>query len=59
MNFFRKRQEKRLRKELALHTYITIAELPAVCRWINGDDSASAELTELYKYRARNYSQHC
>lgn len=52
MNYFKKLIEKRQRKQLALHAHFTIAEAPAVYRWINGDDGAEEELKKSFHKRA-------
>lgn len=52
MNYLKKQIAKRQRKQLALHAHFTIAEAPAVYRWINGDDEAEEELKKSYRKRA-------
>ena len=55
MNFIRKIRERRLRKRLAMRTTYTIAELPLVLRWINGDDSMEEKLFDAWLFRAMGY----
>lgn len=55
MNFIKRLHDKKLRKKLALQTNFTIAEIPALLRWINGDDGAEKELKRLYEVRASDF----